>query len=194
MGFNLSDLIDIDKTRQLLENFSSAVGVPAAIIDLEGTVLVTSPWQRICTDFHRQNEIMCKRCIESDTVLANELLEGKPFSLHRCLNGLTDAASPIIIEGKHFANAFMGQFFTEKPDLEVFRRQAKEFGFDESAYLAALSEVPVIAKETLASILSFLTSFAAMTAGLGLRQLRQLEAENELKEARLKLEIQNKEL
>ena len=194
MSFDLSDLIDVEKTRKLLENFSNAVGVSAAIINLEGTVLVASPWQKICVEFHRQNEVTCSRCIESDTVLATDLLEGKTFSLYRCLNGLTDAASPIIIEGKHFANAFIGQFFTEKPDPGFFRRQAAEFGFDESAYLAALSEVPVIAKETLPSILSFLTSFSEMTASLGLRQLRQLEAEKELNEARLKLEIQNEEL
>jgi two-component system sensor kinase FixL len=194
MSFNLADLIDIEKTQQLLENFLSAVGVPAAIIDLEGTVLVSSSWQRVCTDFHRRNEITCRRCIESDTILANDLSEGKTFSLYRCLNGLTDAASPITIEGKHLANAFIGQFFIEKPDLEFFRAQAKEFGFDQSAYLDALSEVPIVAEETLPSILAFLTSFAVMTAGLGLRQLRQLETEKELREARERLETQNRKL
>ena len=194
MSFNLADLIDAERTQQLLENFLSAVGVPAAIIDLEGTVLVSSRWQRVCTDFHRRNEITCRRCIESDTILANELLEGKTFSLYRCLNGLNDAASPIIIEGKHLANAFIGQFFIEKPDLEFFRAQAEEFGFDESAYLNALSEVPIVAQETLPSILAFLTSFAVMTAGLGLRQLSQLETEKELREARMRLETQNEKL
>ena len=194
MSFNLSDLLDIERTQQLLENFLNAVGVPAAIIDLKGTVLATSPWQRVCTDFHRQNEITHARCIKSDTILANNLAEGKTFALYRCLNGLTDAASPIIIEGKHLANAFIGQFLVEKPDLEFFRGQAKEFGFDESAYLDALSEVPIIAKETLPSILSFLTSFAVMTASLGLRQLRQLETEKELREAQVRLETQNEKL
>ena len=194
MSFNLADLIDVERTQQLLENFLNAVGVPAAIIGLEGTVLVSSPWQRVCTDFHRHNEFTCRRCIESDTILANDLLEGKTFSLYRCLNGLTDAASPIIIEGKHLANAFIGQFFIEKPDLEFFRAQAKEFGFDQSAYLDAVSEVPIVAEETLPSILAFLTSFAEMTASLGLRQLRQLETEKELREARIRLERQNEKL
>ncbi len=194
MDYKLTDLIDIQRTQRLLQNFLSAVGVPAAIIDLNGTVLVTSPWKRVCTDFHRQNEITCRRCLESDTVLANDLLKGKTFSLYRCPNGLTDAASPIIIEGKHLANAFIGQFFIKEPDLEFFRGQAKEFGFDEPAYLDALSEAPIVAKETLTSILSFLTSFAEMTAGLGLKQLRQLETEKELREARLRLENQNEEL
>ena len=194
MDQKLTGLIDIEKIRRVLENFSSAVGVPAAIIDLEGKVLVTSPWQRVCTDFHRQNDMTCSRCIESDTVLANDLLEGKSFTLYRCLNGLTDAASPIIIDGKHLANAFIGQFLIEKPDLDFFRRQAREFGFDESVYLDAVSEVPIVAQETLPSILSFLTSFAEMTAGLGLRQLGQLETERELRDARLTLEIQNERL
>jgi len=98
MNYTLADLIDIGSTRKLLENFFEAVGVPAAIIDLEGVVIVSSPWRRLCTDFHRKNEVLSKRCVESDTVLANELLDGKRFSLYRCPNGLTDAASPIMIE------------------------------------------------------------------------------------------------
>ena len=181
MDYTLADLIDIERARKLLENFFEAVGVPAAIIDLEGVVIVSSPWHRLCLDFHRKNEALCKRCIESDTVLANELLEGKSFSLYCCPNGLTDAASPIMIEGKHVANAFIGQFFIEKPDLTFFRRQAREHGFNESDYFRALSEVPVISENTLPSLLSFLTSFAEMIANLGLKQLRQLEIEKELR-------------
>jgi PAS domain S-box-containing protein len=192
--YKLTDLIDIEKTQKLLENFHSAVGVAAAIIDLEGVVLVTSRWQRLCTDFHRANEVTRKRCIESDTVLANQLLDGKPFSLYRCQNGLTDAASPIIIEGEHLANAFIGQFFIEEPDLGFFRRQAKEFGFDESAYLDALPEVPILAKDALPSILSFLTLFAEMIASQGLKQLEQLGIEKELREAQRGLEVQNRQL
>src|SRR5512141_2858734 len=120
MNYEITDLIDIEKTQRLLDNFLDAVGVPAAIIDLAGEVRVTSRWKRACTDFHRTNEITCKKCIESDTILANELLQGKDFSLYRCPNGLTDAVSPIIIEGEHLANMFIGQFFIEKPDMEFF--------------------------------------------------------------------------
>ncbi len=92
------------------------------------------------------------------------------------------------------ANAFIGQFFIKQPDLDFFCAQAKEFGFDEAAYLDALSEVPIVPKETLPPVLSFLTSFAEMTASLGLRQLRQLETEKELREAQARLEIQNEKL
>lgn len=193
--YTFADLIDIEQTRKLLEHFSESVGVSAAIIDRKGTFMITSPrWQRICTDFHRANPKTSRRCIESDTVLANELQEGKSFSLYRCRNGLTDAASPILIEGQHLANAFIGQFFIEKPDPEFFRRQAGEFGFDESAYLEAMAEVPFISREILPSILSFLSSFAVMLGSLTLKQLRRKETEIELRRAKEELQAQNETL
>jgi len=192
--YELIDLINIEQTRELLQRFLDAGGIPAAIIDLRGTVLVTSRWQRVCTDFHRKNEITRSNCIESDTRLANELQEGKPFSIYRCPNGLTDAASPIIIEGRHLANAFIGQFFVEKPDLEFFRQQAAMYGFDESKYLEAVAETPIVDQHTLPAILSFLTSFAGIVASLGLKQIRQLETQKELREAKQRLEIQNRRL
>ncbi|MGP0046822.1 MAG: PocR ligand-binding domain-containing protein [Syntrophobacteraceae bacterium] len=194
MQHKLAELIDVKKTQKLMENLLGAVGVPAAIHDLEGEVIVATRWQRICTDFHRANPATCKRCIESDTVLANELMQGKSFSLYRCLNGLTDAASPIVIGGEHLANAFIGQFLSEKPDLDFFGRQAQEHGFDKSDYFQALSEVPIVEPDVLPRLLSFLTSFAEMIASLGLKQLRQLETEKELQRARDKLQIQNEEL
>jgi len=194
MQHKLADLIDVDKTHEILVRFLDAVGAPAAIMDLRGKVLVATRWQRICTDFHRVKATTCKRCIESNTILANELMQGKSFSLYRCLNGLTVAASPIIIGGKHLANAFISQFLTEKPDLDFFSRQADEYGFDKSAYFQALSEVPIVGQDVVPPLLSYLTSFAEMIGSLGLKQLRQLEIEKELQGARDKLQFQNEEL
>ena len=56
MDYKLSDLIDVEKSRSLLESFCEAVGIASAIIDLEGDVLIGVRWQKICTDFHRVNQ------------------------------------------------------------------------------------------------------------------------------------------
>ena len=120
MKYKFSNLIDTEKSQRLLDSFCDAVGIAAAIIDLEGEVLVGSRWQEICTDFQRINERTCKKCIESDTQLANESQQGKHFSIYQCRNGLTDAASPIIIQGKHIANTFVGQFLLKTPDRDFF--------------------------------------------------------------------------
>jgi len=194
MKFKLTDLVDIQKSQELLDSFCDAVGIAAAIIDLEGEVLVGARWQRICTDFHRINEQACAKCIESDTQLANELDTGKRFSIYSCKNGLTDAASPIVIEGEHVANAFVGQFLVEPPDREFFRRQAANYGFEETSYLDALARVPVVSKKKLPSVLDFLTSFAEMVATMGLKQIRAFEAEGALLESKEKFKNLSKEL
>jgi PAS domain S-box-containing protein len=188
MKYKLSDLIDIEKNQRLLDSFCDVVGIAAAIIDLEGEVLVGSRWQRICTDFHRVNERTYEKCIESDTQLANELQQGKRFSIYQCRNGLTDAASPIIIEDEHIANAFIGQFLLKTPDREFFRRQATTYEFEETAYLEALSKVPIVTKEKLPGILDFLTNFAEIVAMMGLEHKRQKEAQEALRESEERLQ------
>lgn len=170
--YRIEDLLDQDRMQQLLDTYCDAVGISSAIIDLEGKVFVGARWQRICTDFHRVNAQTCARCIESDTVLAGQLTEGEGFSLYRCRNGLTDVASPIIIEGRHVANVFVGQFLPEPADEEFFRAQAREFGFDEAAYIEALSHVPVVSKQELPAILSYLTTCARLLAEMGLERIR----------------------
>ena len=150
---------------------------------MQGEILVGSRWQRICTEFHRINEQTCAKCIESDTQLANELNSGKRFSIYSCKNGLTDAASPIIIEDEHVANVFVGQFLVEPPDQEFFRHQAANYGFEETSYLDALASVPIVSKKKLPAILDFITSLAEMVATMGLKQIRQLEAEEALRES-----------
>jgi two-component system sensor histidine kinase/response regulator len=193
MDYKLSDLIDVEKSRNLLESFCEAVGIASAIIDLEGNVLIGVRWQKICTNFHRVNEFTCKRCIESDTELANKLSMGKKFSLYRCKNGMTDAASPIIIEGRHIANAFVGQFLLHPPDIEDFRRQAAKFGFNEQDYLNALDEVAIISEKKVAPIMDFLTSYAETLATMGLDKIRRKQHQKELLNHRENLEEMVKE-
>ncbi len=193
MDYKLSDLIDVEKSRNLLESFCEAVGIASAIIDLEGNVLIGVRWQRICTNFHRMNESTCKRCIESDTELANELNGGKKFSLYRCKNGMTDAASPIIIEGQHVANAFVGQFLLNTPDKEYFRQQAAKFGFNEQDYMDALNEVAIMSEKKVIPIMDFLTSYAETVASMGLDKIRRKQYEEELLHHRENLEEMVKE-
>ncbi|MCF8146656.1 MAG: PAS domain S-box protein [Deltaproteobacteria bacterium] len=187
MKYKISELIDVEKSQRLLDCFCDAMGIAAAIIDLQGDVVIRSRWQKICTDFHRVNQETFKKCVESDTRLANELQQGKNFSIYQCRNGLTDAASPIIIEGEHVANAFAGQFFLNPPDREFFLRQAAQYGFDENEYLEAVFQVPVVNERYLPAVLNFLATFAEMVASVGMERFRHMEATEALRESETRL-------
>ncbi len=168
----LARLLDRGQMQQLLQNFCDAVGIGAAIIDMQGEVFVGARWQRICTHFHRVHPQTLARCIESDTTLATQMKEGQNFSIYRCPQGLTDAASPIVIDGRHVANVFVGQFLLENADREYFRRQARQFEFDTEDYLNALEQVPVVQEERLPAILGFLTGFAELAATIAAERAR----------------------
>ena len=183
MNTNIHEIIDIPANQKLLTSFSDAVGIPTAIVDLEGNILIGCRWQRICTDFHRMNQRTTEKCTESDTTLANSLKEGKKYSLYRCRNGLVDAAAPIVVQGIHIGNAFVGQFLTHPPDEDFFRRQAGEYGFDEKEYLSALSEVPIIEEEKGSVILDFLVTYSEMLADMVLKHEAQLTSERKLRQA-----------
>jgi PAS domain S-box-containing protein len=173
----LAEMLNVEQFQRLLTDFCESVGIASAIIDLKGEVLVAARWQRACTDYHRVNEKTCARCMESDTELALNLNEGKHFSVYRCKNGLTDAASPIIVEGKHIANTFVGQFFTSPPDMDYFRLQAEECGLEPEQYLAAIRDVPVVAENKLQPVLGFLVGVAQTVAAMSMERNRAKQAE-----------------
>jgi diguanylate cyclase (GGDEF)-like protein/PAS domain S-box-containing protein len=188
----LLKLIDFSQMNSLFESFLVVMGLPVAIIDLKGAVLASSKWQRLCVEFHRANEGTLKRCLESDRSIYAQLEAGKTYSSHQCSNGLIDCASPIVIEGHHLANLFIGQFFVKQPDLDFFKQQQQTFGFDETKYFEAIAEVPVIDEDKLPTILTLLVDWAQQIAARSLAEKRTLLAlssvEQQIKERTKELE------
>lgn len=178
----LVELVDLEELQGLFTAFCESVGIAAAIIDPEGTILVSANWQRACTAFHRANPESCRLCIESDTELALQLQAGQDFTMYTCKNGMTDAAAPIVVEGRHLANVFIGQFHLGPPDLDFFKQQAQRFGYPEADYLQAVSEAPVVDEKRLPVILGFLSGFARMIGTMSLARYRADEAQTKLQE------------
>ena len=153
---DLEDVIDAPGLQSMLDDFYSLARFPVGIIDLKGKVLVGAGWQDICTRFHRMNPETCEQCIESDTQLSSGVSAGES-KLYKCKNGMWDVATPVIVGGRHIGNVFSGQFFfdDEHVDRESFAAQAKRYGFDEDAYLAALDAVPRFSRADVDAGMSF---------------------------------------
>ena len=168
--------LDFTRLNTLFENFLQVMNVPIALIDLQGKVLASSRWQRACIQFHRQSETTLQRCLESDRDLALQLEQGKNYSIYRCRNGLTDCATPIILDGEHIANLLIGQFFLHEPEQAYFNAQAEVAGFNKADYLAALAEVPIVDEAKLPAMLNMLASLALRITELSLANNRYLQS------------------
>ena len=173
------EYLDFNKINTLLNSFNTLTGFVTAILDLDGNILSQSGWRTICTNFHRINPKTARNCSISDTELANSMLKGSPYTFYTCLNGLVDVVFPLIIQGEHVANLFSGQFFFEKPDIEYFREQAEKYGFEEDAYLKALSEVPVVSESLVVKAMDFLQKMTTLIAELTLQKMEQAKLSEE---------------
>lgn len=172
--YKFSDLVDIPLLQQFLKSLYEATGLPHALLDIDNNILSGIGWQDICTRFHRVCAQSRYRCKESDGYISAHLHDGA-YVGYKCLNGLMDYATPIIVEGEHLATVFIGQLLHQPPDEKYFSRQAREYGFDENAYLEALRRVPVIPEEQIERIMKFYMQLGQFLASIGLSRKRQIE-------------------
>ncbi len=173
----LRDLIDLPAVQSFLDDFYEVAHVPLAIIDSQGHVLVGAGWSDICTRFHRMNPEASCHCLESDLQLSAGVPEGE-FKLYKCKNNMWDIATPMFVGGRRVGSIFSGQFFfeDETPDYELFREQARKYGFDEQEYMAALEAVPRLSRHTVDATMAFFAKLARLLSSESYGRARLAEA------------------
>ncbi len=165
----LASLIDVEALRTLLDDLTQLVGMPTALLDLEGNIMQAAGWQRACTAFHRATPSSCANCTESDLFLASHLKEGE-FVDYKCKNGLWDVVTPVFVGTHHLGNLYCGQFFYDDDQIDdaYFTAQAKRFGFDPADYLAAIHDMPRFSRERVRSVMRMIVGLAAYLSHLSL--------------------------
>lgn len=170
---DLGDMLDVPAVQAMMNDFHALTGIGIGIIDLHGQVLISAGWQDICLHFHRVHPEACRNCLESDIVLSRDVAPGE-FKAYRCQNHMWDVVTPITLGDRHVGNLFLGQFVYEDEELDYdfFRSQARRYGFDEVAYLAALEKIPRWSQETVAVAMRFYAKLAQMLSQLSFNNLR----------------------
>lgn len=184
MTYSLIELLDVPKLQLLLDSYHEINGVLFTVRDTAGAVIVVSEFQDICSDFHRKCPDSLKLCIESDRHIAAALGEKTSPVVCRNSMGFVDSAAPVVIEGAHVGNVFIGHCLTEPPDETYFVEQARSYGFKEQEYLEALRKVPVLPEETLCAHLNFIVTLLQTQAEQGLLIKQHNEIEEELQKSR----------
>ena len=160
-NIKLEDIFDIPAIQSLIDDLYKLTHITIGLIDLKGNVSVIAGRQEICSRFHRVHPETCKKCIESDTKLSLGVAPAE-LKMYKCKNNMWDIATPLIVEGQHIGNIISGQFFfdDEHIDYELFRSQARKYGFNEEEYLAALEKVPRLSREAVNKNMSFFMKLA----------------------------------
>lgn len=173
----IADILDAPMIESLMNSFHEFTHIPLAIVDLRGKVLAGPGWGDICKRFHRVHPDTCRNCIESDILLSAGIPAGE-YKLYKCKNNMWDIATPIIVDGKHLGNVISGQFFfdDESVDYELFRLQAKKYGFPEEEYIAALEAVPRFSRKSMDAGMTFLMKLARMISQMSYSNIKLVQS------------------
>jgi PAS domain S-box-containing protein len=161
-------------------------------MDTDNNILCRAGWTELCLNFHRNCPAAEERCKLSNSYISQYLQYGS-YTKFRCLNGLIDYATPVMVNGEHLATIYLGQVLEEPPDEEYFRQQAREFGFDEEAYIRALRKISIVPESEVKPIMRFYSQVAQVLASMGLERMRKLEAADQAlknSEERLRLVLE----
>lgn len=181
---NIRDLIDIKQLESLFEKFSKITGYTTGLVKQDDReVLISTGWSDICKNYHRGSKTSEHICKESNIELTKSLETIQEISLKKCKHGMIDGATPIVINGKHLADLFSGQVLFNQPNVEKFKKGAKEFGYDMDSYLKALDAVKITSEYELRNVLEFLAGIANLVAELGKEKKDFLELTNSLEKA-----------
>jgi PAS domain S-box-containing protein len=178
----LAEIIDIQTIQSLIDDFYELTHIPIGLRDLKNIVLAGAGFQDICSKFHRAHPETCKHCIESIVEQSRNILPGE-YKLYRCKNNMWDILTPIMVSNQHVGNIIAGQFiFDDEPlDYELFRSQARKYGFNEEEYITALEKVPRLSRKAVDTALSFFMTIANILSQLSYsnNKLAQSLAERE---------------
>jgi len=178
----LAEIIDIQTVQSLIDDFYELTHIPIGLRDLKNNVLAGAGFQDICSKFHRVHPKTCKHCKESIVEQSRDILPGE-YKLYKCKNNMWDILTPIMVSNQHIGNIIAGQFiFDDEPlDYELFRSQARKYGFNEEEYITALEKVPRLSRKTVNTALSFFMTFANILSQLSYsnNKLAQSLAERE---------------
>ncbi|MGE5421649.1 MAG: PocR ligand-binding domain-containing protein, partial [Ignavibacteriales bacterium] len=167
-SYNILELIDKSQIKKLFDSFYTMTGIPYAILDSQNKPIAMKGIQEICQKYHWTHNASQLRCQRSYGSIFDHLQE--TYVGDRCLNGLMEYGTPIVLEGQHLATIYLGQVLHEPPDEEFFRKQAEELGIDQEKYMEAVRKIPVIPKDDVVKIIEFFNQLGEVLAAIGLER------------------------
>ncbi len=182
--FYLTDIIDTETLQSIQDAFSRMTGMASLTTDHMGKpVTKGSNFTDFCMKYTRETALGFERCQKCDKYGAEKTHECGSATTYVCHAGLIDFAAPIIIHDKMVGCFIGGQVLSGEPDLNEFRRIAKDLGIDEEEYVKALSKIPVLDKATIDRSAEFLCELARVISDMVYGRYIAIKAKKEMEKA-----------
>lgn len=176
-SYTFTDLFDLNEIQRIQDAVSISLEVGTIITDPIGNPITKpSNFCTFCEKVVRSSEKGKQNCMISDSVLGRPNKEGPIIS--KCLSaGLLDAGASIMVGDTHIASWMLGQVLDEDLIMtdEENRAKAEELGINPDIYCAAISQVPVMAREKFHHVADLIFILAKQLSQLALRNLQQKE-------------------
>ncbi len=119
---NIRDSIDLPALSDLMRRFSAVTGIPFLLVDTAGEVLISTCGDDFCNHHIEPNKDAAANCIRSRERIQEEPKLAQPYSLFTCQNGLSQAACPVYVDGRHVATIILCHFLISDEQLEARRK------------------------------------------------------------------------
>lgn len=177
-NLTLTDVIDANELRSILELFSAATGMSAGALNRNETFTGSANW---CgrSDF-------CENCVKKSTE-GNErckkftlsCIEDAKRSTHPivkvCHTGMAEFAVPIIVRGSVLGTIVGGQVFTDKPDNRKITSLSHSLGIDAAQFSTAADSAETSTEQRVDSAANLISQMVTEAADAG--YLRAISAE-----------------
>lgn len=179
MTLKFSEIIDLPPLQELMESLHRMTGVPAAIMDPDGVLLLSSGWPKVCELYHKRHPEQPRRCFTREILagaadchpLAGGWLESQ------CENNLTDYGFPVTIDQVPVAMVLVGPLLLQPATSVQLEVGAEMTGVTREEYLELISEVTIVPEERIEYMLDFYANLVKLLTELALQSVRHLEAQ-----------------
>ena len=170
------EVVDLDVLQEIIDSFAKSLQCGAVLTTLEG-VPITQPsnFTSFCRTMrtYEQGRQECRNC---DAQAGRASLDMGRFRVYRCVHGLIDMASPVVVEGRRSAVLLLGQIkLRDYSRAEVEKIARTHWGFvdDTDDVIQKFMAVPVVDQETVNSGGALLRIVAANVVNLCERRLTE---------------------
>lgn len=136
----IQDFCDMSKFESIMNNWAKSTGLATVAVGADGEYISGCyNFTEFCINLTRGSAEGKRRCEKCDK-------EGK--GVYACHAGLVDFAIPITLnDGTVLGSVIGGQVLPENPNIDAFRRTARELGINEDVYIEALHKVNIKTRE-----------------------------------------------